>query len=66
MSASRTGPAVVAAGTLRLAGPRGSFWTGASANVFHASQPGQRPTQRVDSNPHALQKKALFALATLS
>ena len=38
--------------------------TGASANVFHASQAGQRPSQRADSCPHAEQKKARSLRAT--
>jgi hypothetical protein len=40
------------------------FTTGASSNVFHASQDGQRPSQRADSNPHPVQKYADLALAT--
>jgi hypothetical protein len=36
---------------------------GASANVFHASHPGQRPSQRSDSCPHAVQKKAVRVFA---
>jgi len=33
--------------------------------VFHASQAGQRPSQRVDSWPQAEQKKSVRALAML-
>jgi hypothetical protein len=38
---------------------------GASTKVFQASHAGQRPCQRVDSCPHAEQKKAVrvFAIA---
>jgi hypothetical protein len=64
ISAKRKGPGD-AVGTARGPDPSaGNFCTGAPANVFHASQAGQRPSQRADSKPHAPQKKALFTLAT--
>ena len=37
---------------------------GRSSNEFHASHCGQRPSQRVDSKPHALQKKTERVFAT--
>jgi hypothetical protein len=36
---------------------------GRSSKVFQAAHCGQRPSQRVDSNPHPEQKKTLRALA---
>jgi hypothetical protein len=35
---------------------RGATVKGRSSNEFHPSHCGQRPSQRVDSNPHAEQK----------
>jgi hypothetical protein len=43
-----------AAGLSRAA--RGATVKGRSSNEFQASHCGQRPSQRVDSNPHAEQK----------
>ncbi|GAC1499667.1 MAG: hypothetical protein NVS1B14_03260 [Vulcanimicrobiaceae bacterium] len=37
---------------------------GASANVFHAAQDGQRPNHLADANPHAEQKNSVRAFAT--
>ncbi|GAC1533993.1 MAG: hypothetical protein NVS2B17_02430 [Candidatus Velthaea sp.] len=59
------GPVPMTARELRAAAPRaGAFCTGVSANVFQASHVGQRPSHRADSKPQALQKKAVFVLAT--
>ena len=48
--AATRGPSRPSEGRLRCA-------AGASVNVFHASHPGQRPSQRGDSWPHDEQKK---------
>jgi peptidoglycan/LPS O-acetylase OafA/YrhL len=57
---------VVEGAAARAAGDFAGRSAGASSNVFQASHPGQRPSQRGDSNPHDEQKKTDRALATMT
>ncbi len=57
IAASGSGPAPRSgSAAARAEAPLAGLTTGASAKVFQASHDGQRPSQRADSNPHAVQK----------